>query len=83
MLTNSQKERRRCHHLTSVVFSVIIGVGGEDGMGKLVKSKKFQEMNIAFALDEGLASGGGDGETRDHAYSASQVPVFYGERAIW
>ena len=52
-------------------------------MGKLVKSKKFQEMNIAFALDEGLASGGGDGETRDHAYSASQVPVFYGERAIW
>ena len=31
-------------------------VGGHDGMEKYVVSKEFKDLNIGFALDEGLAS---------------------------
>lgn len=31
-------------------------IGGEDGMGAFVTSKEFTDLNVGFALDEGLAS---------------------------
>ena len=46
-------------------------VGGHDGMEKYVVSKEFKDLNIGFALDEGLAS-------EDNA-----IPVFYGERNVF
>jgi aminoacylase len=46
-------------------------IGGEDGMGLFVKTQTFRDLNIGFALDEGLAS------------ATSTVPVYFGERAIW
>jgi aminoacylase len=46
-------------------------IGGEDGMGLFVKTQTFRDLNIGFALDEGLAS------------ATNTVPVYFGERAIW
>jgi len=46
-------------------------VGGRDGMEKFVETEEFRSLNIAFALDEGLAS-------PDESFT-----VFYGERAAW
>ena len=40
-------------------------MGGHDGMEKYVVSKEFKDLNIGFALDEGLAS-------EDNA-----IPLFY------
>lgn len=46
--------------------------GGLDGMGELLKSPEFQEMQpIALALDEGLAN------------PRESFTVFYGERTPW
>lgn len=41
------------------------------GMEAFVQSDAFQSLNVAFALDEGLAS------------ENAEIPVFYGERAVW
>jgi aminoacylase len=47
-------------------------VGGHEGMEQLVETKEFEEMNVGFGLDEGLAS-------PNNAYQ-----VYYGERvALW
>lgn len=47
-------------------------LGGHDGMAKYVVSKEFKDLNIGFALDEGLAS------------ADNSIPLFYGERnAFW
>ncbi|KAJ3225634.1 adenylate cyclase [Clydaea vesicula] len=46
-------------------------IGGADGMGKFVETNFFRSLNVGFALDEGLAS------------PTHQVPVYFGERAIW
>lgn len=46
-------------------------VGGLDGMAKFVKTHEFKELNVGFALDEGIAS---ENDT---------FLVFYAERAIW
>ncbi len=49
-------------------------IGGADGMKKLVESNEFKSWNVAFALDEGLASG-----IHEQAYN-----LYYGERvALW
>lgn len=40
-------------------------------MAKFVKTKKFKELNIGFALDEGLA-------IEDDVYR-----LYYGERSPW
>ena len=46
-------------------------VGGHDGMAKYVLSKEFKDLNIGFALDEGLAS------------EDNKIPLFYGERNVY
>lgn len=40
-------------------------------MGKFVNTSDFLELNIGFALDEGMAD------------PSEQFPLFYGERSIW
>ena len=46
-------------------------IGGGQGMEQFIKMAEFRDLNIAVALDEGLAS-------PDETYS-----VFYGERLPW
>jgi len=46
-------------------------IGGKDGMAKFVNTSDFLELNVGFALDEGMAD------------PSDQFPLFYGERSIW
>merc|ERR1719510_1089840 len=46
-------------------------IGGHDGMAKYVLSEEFKDLNIGFALDEGLAS------------PDNTIPLFYGERNVF
>lgn len=46
-------------------------IGGNDGMEKFVHCEEFRDLNVGFALDEGMASKG------DHFI------LFPGERSIW
>jgi len=43
-------------------------IGGHDGLAKFVKTTKFQEMNVGFGLDEGLAS------------PTDEIDIFHAER---
>jgi hypothetical protein len=40
-------------------------------MAKFVNTSDFLELNVGFALDEGIAD------------PSDQFPLFYGERSIW
>jgi len=40
-------------------------------MAKFVNTSDFLELNVGFALDEGMAD------------PSDQFPLFYGERSIW
>jgi len=42
-----------------------------DGMAKFVNTSDFLELNVGFALDEGMAD------------PSDQFHLFYGERSIW
>ena len=46
-------------------------LGGHEGMAKFVVSKEFKQLNIGFALDEGLAS------------PTETIPLYYGERNVF
>ena len=46
-------------------------VGGVEGMKVLVRHEEFKRLNVAFALDEGIAS------------PKDALKVFYGERMPW
>jgi len=46
-------------------------IGGADGMQAFIASSYFKELNIGFALDEGLANPG------------KEFMVYYGERCDW
>lgn len=46
-------------------------VGGELGMKAFLESKEWKELNVGFALDEGLAS------------PTDEFTVFFGERMPW
>ncbi|XP_026290177.1 aminoacylase-1 isoform X1 [Frankliniella occidentalis] len=46
-------------------------IGGRDGLAKFVHMQEFRDLNVGFALDEGMAS------TGDHFI------LFPGERSIW
>lgn len=48
-------------------------IGGAFGMKPFVKTDEFKALNVAIALDEGIASGASNPKLR----------VFYGERAPW
>jgi aminoacylase len=58
---------------STLYFSFIADeeLGGHDGMAKYVVSKEFKDLNIGFALDEGLAS------------EDNKIPLFYGERNVF
>lgn len=53
-----------------VTFGPEEELGGIEGMGEFVKTEDFEKLNIAFALDEGIA-------TLDETF-----PVFYAERTV-
>jgi len=59
---------RRTVHISFVPDEEI---GGKDGMAKFVNTSDFLELNVSFALDEGMAD------------PSDQFPLFYGERSIW
>merc|ERR1712150_28417 len=64
-----KKTFKRTIHLCFIADEEL---GGHEGMAKYVVSKEFKDLNIGFAVDEGLAS-------EDNA-----IPLFYGERnAFW
>lgn len=46
-------------------------IGGVDGMRKFVHTKEYEDLNVGFALDEGMAS------------PNDEYALFYGERCIW
>jgi aminoacylase len=46
-------------------------IGGTDGMEKFVKTQDFKNLNVGFALDEGMAS------------PNDEFLLYYGERSIW
>lgn len=52
-------------------FNLDEEIGSIDGMSRFVDEKFFKELNIGFALDEGLPS-------EDDTFK-----VFYGERCAW
>ncbi|KAF9168677.1 adenylate cyclase [Actinomortierella ambigua] len=62
------KKPLRTIHLTWVPDEEI---GGVEGMKLLVHRQEFKDLNVAFALDEGIAS------------PKDEIIVFYGERAPW
>lgn len=59
------------YYLYIRVWSTDEEKGGALGMEKFVPSKDFVDLNVGFALDEGIAS---PNETFD---------VFYAERSTW
>lgn len=46
-------------------------IGGLEGMKKFIKTKDFSNLNVGFALDEGMAS------------PTEEYSLYYGERCIW
>ncbi|KAJ3045988.1 adenylate cyclase, partial [Rhizophlyctis rosea] len=68
ILKQAGKKPKRTIHLTFVPDEEI---GGQDGMRGFVQLKEFKDLNIAFALDEGLANEG------------KNYKAYYGERAPW
>eukprot|EP01097_Dermamoeba_algensis_P003392 TRINITY_DN2373_c0_g1_i1.p1 TRINITY_DN2373_c0_g1~~TRINITY_DN2373_c0_g1_i1.p1 ORF type:complete len:414 (+),score=103.24 TRINITY_DN2373_c0_g1_i1:86-1327(+) len=46
-------------------------IGGAQGMGTFLQDPSYKELNVAVALDEGLAN------------PTDYMTVFYGERAVW
>ncbi|GLH01980.1 Aminoacylase-1 [Gryllus bimaculatus] len=59
---------RRTVHISFVPDEEI---GGKDGMKKFVHTSDFLELNVGFAMDEGMAS------------PTDEFVLFYGERSIW
>jgi aminoacylase len=66
-LNNKQPPLRTIH----LSFLPDEEIGGHDGMEKFVDTQDFRELNVGFALDEGLAHPG------------EEMIVYYGERASW
>ncbi|XP_014782659.1 aminoacylase-1 isoform X1 [Octopus bimaculoides] len=67
-LLKDGKKMLRNVHLT---FMPDEEVGGKLGMQLFIKREEFKQMNIAFALDEGLAN------------PTEHFTIFYGERSAW
>ncbi|KAK5639959.1 hypothetical protein RI129_010770 [Pyrocoelia pectoralis] len=59
---------RRTIHL---LFTPDEEIGGAEGMRAFVKTPEFRDLNVGFALDEGMAS------------PTNEFVLFYGERCIW
>nr|CAB3219979.1 aminoacylase-1 [Phallusia mammillata] len=67
-LKKEGKQFERDIHLT---FMPDEEIGGICGIRPFVKTKEFADMNVGFALDEGLA------------HPENKYSVFYGERGLW
>lgn len=46
-------------------------IGGLQGMGKLIRTEDFKQLNVGFALDEGMPT------------QSDEFFVFYAERTSW
>lgn len=66
-----KKEGTKLKRTIHIVFGPDEEVGGFDGMQKFVHQAPFKDLNIGFAMDEGLAS------------PTSEYRLFYAERACW
>jgi aminoacylase len=66
-----KKQGKRLLRTVHLMYVPDEEIGGADGMEKFVESKEFNDLNIAVALDEGLAS------------PDDSMTVFYGERIPW
>ncbi|KAJ0183475.1 hypothetical protein K1T71_001451 [Dendrolimus kikuchii] len=67
-LKNQGVRPRRTIHLSFVPDEEI---GGRTGMAEFVKTQAFKDLNVGFALDEGIAC------------ASDEYLVFNGERSIW
>ncbi|XP_072932897.1 aminoacylase-1-like [Epargyreus clarus] len=67
-LKNEGVRLKRTVHLSFVSEEE---VGGGEGMGKFVESEHYKELNVGFALDEGIAS------------ATDEYLIYNGERSIW
>lgn len=62
---------RRLERTVHITFVPDEEVGGAKGMGLFVQMEEFRQLNVGFALDEGLAN------------PTDSYTVFYGERSPW
>ncbi|KAH8548841.1 hypothetical protein BGW37DRAFT_505277 [Umbelopsis sp. PMI_123] len=67
LLAKGWKPKRTVH----MSFVADEEIGGQLGMKLLVKMQEFKDLNVGFALDEGIAN------------EKDTIRVFYGERAPW
>ena len=67
-IKSSGKRLERTVHITFVPDEE---VGGANGMGLFLQTEEFRQLNVGFALDEGLAN------------PTDSYTVFYGERSPW
>ncbi|CAM0135901.1 adenylate cyclase [Umbelopsis sp. WA50703] len=67
LLSEGWKPKRTVH----MSFVADEEIGGQLGMKLLVNKQEFKDLNVGFALDEGIAS------------PKDTIRVFYGERAPW
>ncbi|KAI6239599.1 N-acyl-L-amino-acid amidohydrolase [Aphelenchoides fujianensis] len=65
------KEGKQFERTIHILWGPDEELGGGDGMKKFVKTQEFRDLNVGFALDEGLAS-------EDDTYK-----VYYAERNVW
>ncbi|XP_066992674.2 aminoacylase-1A [Anabrus simplex] len=61
----------RLHRTVHISFVPDEEIGGKEGMKKFVHTSEFMELNVGFALDEGMAN------------PTEEFLLFYGERCIW
>lgn len=66
-----RKTRKQMKRTVHVVFVPDEEIGGDTTMEQFLKSQDFRDLNVGFALDEGMA-------TTDDKFIA-----FYAERSIW
>ncbi|KAK6174932.1 hypothetical protein SNE40_013488 [Patella caerulea] len=66
-----KKEGRKFQRTIHIMFGPDEEIGGMGGMGTFYKMDEFKQLNIGFALDEGIAN-------PEEAFR-----VFYGERNCW
>ncbi|KAK7503333.1 hypothetical protein BaRGS_00005254 [Batillaria attramentaria] len=66
-----KKEGSKPKRTVHIIFGPDEEIGGKEGMALFVQRQEFPDLNIGFALDEGLAS------------PTSEFRLFYGERACW
>lgn len=69
---SQQEQPFRFRRTVHLLFVPDEEIGGPNGMGKLVRTRDFAELNVGLALDEGLA------------HDENRFVIYYGERTpLW